>query len=64
MSQCIHCDACKSHFISQSEFVMYCADSGLMEDESNTIVVLHFRKIHNYMNSDADTPTWCPRGLK
>lgn len=63
MSHCIHCDALR--ILRIDTLGKFCYDSSVFINQTETDVILKFRRIpHTTLNSDADTPTWCPRGLK
>jgi hypothetical protein len=60
MSQCIHCD-----YLQSGLFGEFCRASSVIVTESINDITIKFKKLpYNTLNSDADTPTWCPRGLK
>jgi hypothetical protein len=60
MSYCIHCSAHRVHMRDN-----FCFESQLYVDETMHSLIFAYKKIPDTtLNSDADTPTWCPRGLK
>ncbi len=65
MSHCIHCSQLKVHKEPDEEHFMYCSYSFRMIAESEVSFTAIFDKItQELLNSDADTPSWCPLGLK